>query len=188
MGVLYFLLSFFILMILVGMLVILLSKELVNIVVGYIATILSVSALMAIAFADLNSIIQIVVYTGGIGILLLFGMMLSKSNGNRPDLASPIFNRVNGYGLGILVLLFLGYGIGNYNFRFIPGLNDFQGNLTEDSNSTFSTIGTQLFTYYALPLEVLGLSLLLVLVFLAEITKGNAVESDQSDKEVAEKG
>jgi NADH-quinone oxidoreductase subunit J len=108
--------------------------------------------------ADFVAIAQLVIYIGGILVLILFAVMLTskieKVSGKRELLnraAEPFAACIGIIVFGILI------------WRTISG-GDWLSRLTERYSPTTATIGNKLLQEYLLPFEIISLLLVLVLV------------------------
>lgn len=141
-------------------------KSVVHIVVGLVFTFLSIAGIFVLLSAEFLAVVQVLVYSGAITIIMLFGIMLTKHDDRTNTTVSPI-RKVFLY-LGILAFAFVFY-VGIHNLQFpsaeVP-LHD--GNIEQ--------IGLALFTKYIIPLEILGVLLLVALV-------GAIVLARREDKE-----
>jgi NADH-quinone oxidoreductase subunit J len=129
---------------------------------------LGVAGLMVLALADFNAVVQIMVYVGGILILLLFGYMISNryATGQIP-LAG--FNRLAGSIAAMSLFLCLAYAIFYTPFNKLPQY--FQAEVALQAPSTLNGIGISLFTQYFIPFEIGGIVLLLAFVYAATMAK-----------------
>ena len=95
----------FMVLTLASALVVLLTKNVLYAAFSLLGTFLGVSALYVLAGADFLAVAQILVYVGGVLVLLIFGVMLTNQQGNksrgRNDITTESSNRV----LGVFVML-----------------------------------------------------------------------------------
>lgn len=138
-------------------------------------TFFGIAALYVLVGADFIAITQLLVYVGGILVLLLFGVMLTNQNGNKEngknDIIGTNTNRFIGFAvaLGLFSLLF--YAFAKTNFI------DIQSNLFEsiESFSTTQNIGVLLMTDFVLPFEVSGVLLMATLIGAAYLSSKTKV-------------
>jgi NADH:ubiquinone oxidoreductase subunit 6 (subunit J) len=141
---------------------ILFSRNLIYGAFALFLTFLGVAALYVLAGADFLAVTQIMVYVGGILVLLIFGIMLTqKANNNTvshtPNKVEVLPSReIAGFLVGSGLFVFLGYII--LDARFVM-----QGEVIS-SNSTIRTIGVELMTSHLLPFEIAAILLLVALV------------------------
>ncbi|WP_428664196.1 NADH-quinone oxidoreductase subunit J family protein [Runella sp.] len=127
---------------------------------------LGVAALYVLAGADFLAITQLLIYVGGVLVLLIFGIMLTY----RPDREGNqkknyvITTHVNQFWGGLVALGIFGvlfWIIVNANFMILhsPQLAEFTS-----QRSTLRTIGVSLMTTHVWAFEVAGILLLVALV------------------------
>ncbi|QQL48471.1 NADH-quinone oxidoreductase subunit J family protein [Mucilaginibacter ginkgonis] len=153
------------------------GKNLVRSVFLFFVTLFALAGIYVLALADFVAITQIVIYVGGILVLIIFAFMLSGKEalstlqkadntwfriGNLPALLiSALF-------LLVLVNLFLKTDIGNSAWlKESVSDNDF----ITDSGEMTANIGTNLMTRYLLPFEVISVLLLMALVGAAHLSR-----------------
>ena len=125
---------------------------------GLFLSLFAIAGIFILSGADFLGIVQIIVYIGGVLILLLFGVMLTrKTTGD--TLPPGSFRLPLGIGMSILlaVCMILVILPGNYEANpetGIPVLDD----------GTTSGIGVQMLTQYLLPFELVSFLLLTTLV------------------------
>ena len=139
---------------------------------GLLITLLSVAAIFVLLFADFLAISQIMVYVGGVLVLILFGVMLSNRVQDRA-LESETMNRYSGLLVAGLLFAGLAYLIQTNEF-VLPAAHlaaDAQvGTTAGTAKSSISAIGFRLITNFALPFEVTSFILLLALIGAAYIS------------------
>lgn len=140
---------------------ILLSKNLVYGAFALFLAFLGVAALYVLAGADFLGVAQIMIYVGGVLVLLIFGIMLTRKLVSSGATAHNYVEVATGRS-------FWGFLIG---FLLFSGLLKiiFQSNFQMDgdvmmSRSTLKTIGVELMTSHLLPFEIAGILLLVALV------------------------
>jgi NADH-quinone oxidoreductase subunit J len=122
-------------------------------------SLLGVAALYILAGADFVGVTQLIVYIGGILVLLMFGLMLTnKLNGQA--VTTRTHNRVWGYGLalGLLAMLFGALAYVNQPSWILNAVP------LPIEESTIRPIGRLMLTHYVLAFELAGILLLLALV------------------------
>jgi NADH:ubiquinone oxidoreductase subunit 6 (subunit J) len=142
---------------------ILFTKNVLHAVLSLLIVFLGVSAMYVFAGADFLAITQLVVYIGGVLVLMLFGVMLTnRETGNAYPVSknkyfiSGLISAVSIFGMLIYVL------VKNQKVFF-----SFSGKITSDAayNSTTTKIlGVGLMSEYVLVFEVVGLLLLIALI------------------------
>ena len=117
-----------------------------------------------LAGADFLAITQILVYVGGILVILIFGVMLTNQKGNKENVKNDILsgnaNRLLGFFIALNTFVGLFYTFARANFSNI------QSQLSEISepSATTKTIGINLMTDFVLPFEVSGILLMATLI------------------------
>ena len=141
---------------------ILFSNNLIYCAFALFLTFLGIAALYIFAGADFLAVTQIMVYVGGILILLIFGIMLTQKKDSHSISSTP--NRVVvlmkreiwGFSIGACLFGFLCYVIYSSNFVM--------DGLINSSRSTVKTIGVELMTSHLLPFEMIAILLLVALI------------------------
>jgi NADH:ubiquinone oxidoreductase subunit 6 (subunit J) len=141
---------------------ILFSRNLIYAAFALFLAFLGVAALYVLAGADFLGVAQIMVYVGGILVLLIFGIMLTRKSEKQAVSSSP--NRISvlmgreiwGFLVGTTVFCFLSYIVYISNFRMAGAINN--------SRSTVKTIGVELMTSHLLPFEIVAILLLVALI------------------------
>lgn len=129
-----------------------------------VITLLCLAGLYVLSFAEFLAITQILVYAGGILVVIIFAIMLTSQLNGKPLLVDHS-NRLSGGFAGASMLGFLVYLIVDQ----FPILSN--GHVRPFS---ISTLGRLLLTEYALPFEVTGVVLLIALIGAAVIASSSA--------------
>ena len=131
-----------------------LSKNIIHSAVALFVTLFSVAALYALLYADFIAVTQIMIYIGGILILLMFGVMLTTKitdvnikTKNINTLSAAIFV------IGITAVLI--YIMLTTNWRVVEII---------EYEVTINRIGVLLLTDYLLPFEIASVVLLVALI------------------------
>lgn len=134
------------------------SNNLIHAAAGLFLALLSVAGIFVLSGADFLGIVQLIVYIGGILILILFGVMLTRKHSGEVIPAGRL-NR----GLSILI----GLSLFTLMFLFIAS-GDFSIGFTEETplltGGSSRGIGVQILTQYLLPFEFVSFLLLTALV------------------------
>jgi NADH-quinone oxidoreductase subunit J len=120
---------------------------------------LSIAALYVLSFAEFIAVAQILIYAGGILVIIIFGIMLTtKISGQALTVQNAnIFSGAIA-GIGLLTLL----------VRYLPDIQPAESKGLQPQD--ISVIGLKIFSLYSLPFEIAGLLLLVALVGAAVIT------------------
>ncbi|MHC2992140.1 NADH-ubiquinone/plastoquinone oxidoreductase chain 6 [Pontibacter sp. HJ8] len=131
-------------------------------------TLLSVAAIYVLLFADFVAVTQLMVYVGGVLVLILFGIMLSTRVHDKSVMSENV-NRGWGMTVALLTLIGLGYTIWQTNFSSLSWMQLANTDVLGEQKSTVQSIGIKLMTDFVLPFEVTSLLLLIALIGAAYI-------------------
>lgn len=133
-----------------------------------LVTLLSIAGIYVLLFADFVAVTQLMVYVGGVLVLILFGIMLS-SRVHDKSVLSENTNTVWGTTVAGLILIGLVYTILKSEISNLPWLRAADTNVLGAQKSTVQIIGIKLMTDYVVPFEVASLLLLIALIGAAYI-------------------
>lgn len=119
---------------------------------------LSVAALYVLSFAEFLAVTQILIYAGGILVVIIFGIMLTTRLTGRP----LIVDNTN-----IFAGIIAGTGLFSLLVYYLPSGATGEQSLNPEN---ISVTGLVLFRDYALPFEIAGVLLLVALIGAAVIT------------------
>ncbi|MBF8963107.1 NADH-quinone oxidoreductase subunit J [Pontibacter sp. FD36] len=131
-------------------------------------TLLSVAAIYVLLFADFVAVTQLMVYVGGVLVLILFGIMLSSRVHDKSVMSENV-NVGWGITIALLTLIGLGYTIWQAGFSSLPWLQQTDTDVLAGQKSTVQLIGIKLMTDFVLPFEIASLLLLIALMGAAYI-------------------
>jgi NADH-quinone oxidoreductase subunit J len=122
-------------------------------------TFLGLAALFVLLGSDFVAVTQVLVYVGGVLILLIFGIMLTQrterqSNQEKNQVLTSHLNRFKGAALAAVIFIFL--------YQLIDQSLFVQNNPPQ--TSTVRPIGQALMTQYSLVFEAIGVLLLVGLI------------------------
>ena len=140
---------------------ILFTKNILHAVLSLLVVFLGVSAIYVFAGADFLAVTQLVVYIGGVIVLMLFGVMLTNREGIKSDMSSSSSNAMTGTIVFLILFSILLYLIVKINFSEI---SHFRNGSMKSADSTTSIIGKSLMTDYNIAFELAGLLLLIALI------------------------
>lgn len=151
-----------------GALAVLLTRNVMYAAFFLLLTLLGVAGLFVLASADFLAVAQIMIYVGGVLVLVIFGVMLT----HKPDAASPDSQRPNRIASTSRTGLFSGWVAallvaGSLFVAFYTLLARARFTLLSRPvgwKSSIPTIGLQLMTEYVVPFEIAGILLLAALV------------------------
>ena len=138
-----------------------LSPNLIYSAVSLLFTLFGVAALYVYLYADFIAATQIIIYVGGILVLIIFGVMLTNNNDD-PNLSNQSQNQLLA-GIFCFVLFFL-------QIKIIFNTNWNMQELIE-RDSTVNEIGNMLLSKYLLPFEIVSILLLAALIGAAMLSR-----------------
>ncbi len=162
----------FLLLTLGSAVVVLVTRNVLYSAYSLLLTFVGLAALYVLAGADFLAVTQILVYVGGVLVLLVFGVMLTrKPDAERTTGPNVIRTEHRRAGAGLLVaggvfgVVFTAMQKGN----FVRLESEHFDPITRVT--TVPVLGMQLMTAYALPFEVAGVLLLAALIGAAYLSK-----------------
>lgn len=135
-----------------------------------IVTFLCVSAVYVFAGADFVAITQILVYVGGMLVLIIFGVMLTNRLSGKAVTTSGHYY-IWGSLIGGATFSILCYTILQVNFASLTWMRNALDEGQIITGSTVNTLGIQMMTDFVLPFELTGILLLLGLIGAAFISR-----------------
>ncbi len=144
-------------------------KNLLHAAFMLLITLLCLAAVFVLLYADFIAVTQLMVYVGGILVLILFGIMLS----NRGDNIIIRSESSNAWPGGVIAFLLYGglvFIITRIQFAQLPWLREADLLAGSGAKSTLHGIGINLITKFALPFEVASFILLIALMGAAFIS------------------
>jgi NADH:ubiquinone oxidoreductase subunit 6 (subunit J) len=129
-----------------------------------IVTLLSLAGLYVLTYAEFLAIAQILVYAGGILVVIIFAIMLTSHLHGKP----LTVDHSNHFAGGLVGTTILGFFIYLIVEQFPLHTN------TTARPFSITTLGRLLLTEYALPFEVTGVVLLIALIGAAVITSSSS--------------
>jgi NADH-quinone oxidoreductase subunit J len=154
---------------LIGALAVLFTRNVLYAAFFLLLTLLGVAGLFVLASADFLAIAQIMIYVGGVLVLVIFGVMLTHKPEPSGELGSQRPNRIaslnrSGSWSGWIVAVLVTGSLFAALFTLLMRANFSLLNQPVGWQSTVNTIGTQLMTEYVVPFEIAGVLLLAALV------------------------
>ena len=152
---------FFVVMTIAAALMVVLFKNLIYAAIALLVTFLGVASMYVFLWADFMAGTQVMIYIGGILILLLFGIMLTTK------ITSVRISHTNVQrGMGALIVAAIFVGL-IWMINFTPWLKV----LSQEPQQTVHDIGTLLMTDFLLPFEVASVLLLGALIGAAVLAR-----------------
>ena len=137
------------------------SPNLIHSAVSLLFTLFSTAGLYIFLYADFIAATQVVIYVGGILVLIIFGVMLTNRI-DTPSIAASSKNQFIG-GMGALTIFVMQVAV-IFNTPWHIG--------TEQSrDSTVASIGNLLLNEYLLPFEIISILLLAALMGAALLSR-----------------
>ena len=163
---------FFSALLLTSALMVVSIQNLVRSIFLFFVSLFSLAALYIFALADFIAITQVVIYVGGVLVLMLFAFMLS--NKELLNSLQPIKKSFKFYQLiGIFICLAFLFVLVSFNLQIdFSNLSWIKSsNPIMESDNTTHTIGILSMTRYLLPFEVLSVFLLMALIGAAHLAR-----------------
>ena len=156
--IIFSILSFLLILSSVGVCV---SKNLVHSAVYLFFSLFLIAGLYILLYADFLAAVQVIVYVGGILVLIIFGVMLTNRL-EKPSIDISSFNQLTAAMLCLLLFCLQCYAIVNGNWI------DFDSGVIENSSKE---IGRLILSKHLLPFEIISILLLGVLIGAATIAR-----------------
>lgn len=143
----------------------------------FFITLFAMAGLFLFALADFVAITQIMVYVGGVLILMIFAFMLSNKEllADLQNISTKFLSIPNWQSL-LLALGFLSvmcYGILEWKNKTPDWIveNIKTGNIIQASDNNINQLGVKFMTQYILPFEVISIFLLMALIGAAHLSR-----------------
>lgn len=150
------LIAFFVLALvaIVGGVLMLNLKNVMHMLISLVFTFLAIAGIFVLLHAEFVAVVQVLIYSGAITIIMLFGIMLTKHNDKTEEKIG--FWRLVSVSTGVIAFFLIMYvGIGGLNFP--EQATNLHVNNTEQ-------IGIALYSKYVIPFELTSVILLVALV------------------------
>lgn len=153
------------------------SNNLVRSLFMFFVTLFALAGLYVFALADFVAVTQIVIYVGGVLVLMLFAFMLSnKEVLNNLQQSNSRFISV-GKLPAILVAVLFGIVLVNAILKAEPDnlqwikISALSNNVIKSADTTINNIGINLMTRYLLPFEIISVLLMMTLIGAAHLAR-----------------
>ena len=147
-------------------LVMLWTKNILHAALAMFMTMLGIAGLYVLAYADIMAVSHLMIYVGGVLILILFGIMLTNQNSRGDKDQNNLVTEESSRTMPVVIGLAIFAGL-----VFILARGNFGGVEIADPNSKLSFVGISLLTEYAMPFELVGIYLLIALIGSTYIAK-----------------
>jgi NADH-quinone oxidoreductase subunit J len=141
--------------------IVVLSRSLIYSAFSLLFTFFGVAIIYVLLGADFLAATQVLIYVGGILVLLLFGVMLTHRLYNL-NLKTETFQLFPGMIIAIAVFVSLAMAAANTRWKFVG---------EKPAAPTTETIGTLFMTEYLLPFEIASILLLVALIGAAMLVR-----------------
>ncbi|MFT4833893.1 MAG: NADH:ubiquinone oxidoreductase subunit 6 (subunit J) [Flavobacteriaceae bacterium] len=131
------------------------TKDVIRAAFGFVLSLLGIAGLYVLLNSELMAVVQLLIYAGGVIVLLLFGIMLTKRTGDE-----GIFTGHRNVWLSSLVVLLLGGML----FRWLITASRPNADQKEFAGDQVREIGVLFLTDYIIAFEVIAVLLLVALV------------------------
>ena len=145
---------FIVAVVLVSALFVAISSNLIYSAISLLFTLFGVAGLYIFLYADFLAATQVIIYVGGILVLIIFGVMLTNKIDSKAIVSSSA-NQVVG-AIVFMLLLVLQFGV--------IFSSDWSISANQSSIGTVEQIGTLLLSKYLLPFEIVSVLLLAALI------------------------
>lgn len=142
------------LVVLVSALFVAISSNLIYSAISLLFALFGVAGLYVFLYADFLAATQVIIYVGGILVLIIFGVMLTNKIDSKAIVSSST-NQVIG-AIVFMLLLVLQFGV--------IFSTDWVVSVPQNSSGTVAQIGNLLLSKYLLPFEVVSVLLLAALI------------------------
>lgn len=153
------------------------SQHLVRSVFMFFITLFCVAGLYIFALADFVALTQIVIYVGGVLVLLLFVFMLSSKDAleslDKLKNEGLSTNRLPGLFVCLSMLIILIYGVFQIDFESLEWIKTahLTGNVKTVYEDNITNLGINLMTKFLLPFELISILLMMTLVGAAHLAR-----------------
>lgn len=131
------------------------SKNIVHSAFALMFTLIGVAAIYVLLYADFIAATQLLVYVGGILILILFGVMLTSQDSSKLNFKTVTVNLIPASVLSVGALALLAY---------LFTTTDWVPRSSSVPEETVSVLGTMLMSDYLLPFMIAGVLLLIAII------------------------
>lgn len=147
-----------------------LSKSVLYAALWLVVTLLGLAACYLVLGAELVALVQVLIYVGGVVVLVLFALMLTRTGAASVSTSVPhrIFAAILSAGVTLLLAVAL-TGVTGWGSRAVDA-------------SSSEQIGADIFGTWVWPFELLSLVLLLALVAAVAVARGAGTVEEVSQK------
>tara|TARA_B110000014_G_scaffold254282_1_gene234698 strand:+ start:258 stop:875 length:618 start_codon:yes stop_codon:yes gene_type:complete len=153
------------------------SPNLVHSAVSLLFTLFGVAGLYVFLYADFLAATQIVIYVGGILVLIIFGVMLTNKI-DKPVIISNSSNKIIGVFVSGFIFSILSIIVVQTKWNILPN--------NSEGPSTVELIGNLILGKYLLPFELVSILLLAALVGAAMLARKKITNESENKEKIAE--
>ncbi len=154
------------------------SPNLVHSAVSLLFTLFGVAGLYVFLYADFLAATQIVIYVGGILVLIIFGVMLTNKI-DKPVIISNSSNKIIGVFVSGFIFSILSIIVVQTKWNIVPNHSE--------GPSTVELIGYLILGKYLLPFELVSILLLAALVGAAMLARKKILNKSESKESIMQK-
>lgn len=136
------------------------TRKIFHTALGVFMVLGSLAGIFLILGAEFLAVVQIILYLGGVIVLIVFGIMLTPARTEEKDPQFVNWSLMNSIAIGILTA-FLAFLFWHYKGQWRTGTAP---DPFSDYSASFAKISDLLFNEYLIPFEVLSVALLVALV------------------------
>lgn len=157
------------------------TKNLIRSIFVFFITLFAIAGIYVFALADFIALTQVVIYVGGVLVLMLFAFLLSnKELLNNLQVLKTRFIAIHhlpGLFVAVLFLFILASVIIRVDVDQLPWIQDSYGkNMIQPEDNTTHQIGILMMTKYLLPFEVISVLLMMALIGAAHLSRKEKTE------------
>lgn len=146
----------------------LITRNILHAALAMFMCMLGLAGLYVIAYADVMAVSHLMIYVGGVLILILFGIMLTTQQSRETNGKNHLWVEQRSFIWSAAVGLSIFIGL-----IYVFSRMDWQLHLVGNDQSKLRDVGVALLTKYAFPFELVGVYLLIALVGATYIAKRN---------------
>ncbi|KGP71792.1 NADH-quinone oxidoreductase subunit J [Pontibacillus yanchengensis] len=139
-----------------GALVMLNASKVIHMLLALVLTFLSIAGLYVMLSAEFVAVVQVLIYSGAISIMMIFGIMLTKHHHDAKERTYRSSQR--GWLVGVAMVLFFGI-----MYVLIEGVN-FGATAPDLHVENTKQIGLSLYSHYVIPFELVSIVLLVAFI------------------------
>lgn len=151
------------------------NKSMVRSIFLFFVTLFSMAGLFIYALADFVAVTQLIVYVGGMLVLMIFAFLLSSKTLLNVSVKSKTslvgLHNLPGAVIALLFLLVLLITIYQANPGQISWIQNAGNNTLKAGDNTIHSIGFNMMTRYLIPFEIISVVLMLALIGAAHIAR-----------------